>query len=458
MTDLTSRLKKWLFPPSAGPGVPAGLRSHVVEKDGRTARTVLRVDDDGRGWLLCGAVALRRLDAADVLLARQILDDVDDETAIALTRDRTPDADPASLAARLAELRGCLGAPFAPPPAAPHAGLEAGPDPRNADTPLQADLEVDDADRLGPLLDAVWDAGIPTVCIHGRPEVEAASLVRAIAGAGDVGLLSWVRAPATRLRADGLLDSLADAGLDGLVIPFASCTALIHDTLLGPGDYVAGRFAAQRARDRGIAVLAEVPLLATAPHELGLLRAFLDDLGVAGAVLWCLADAGTAERSATEESADISATERSDDGVDTIRGPGARVPDALAAAALGEVAAEVEKLAQSAPCAVSWLPPTHHDVVTGIPAQVQVGPRCLRASAVRIAPDGGILPPRGPAIAVGSLGAEGWAPIARGTPYRRYLEHLPKARRCDDCPDLALCAPLCPKEPAGWTDDRLSDP
>ena len=93
--------------------------------------------------------------------------------------------------------------------------------------------------------------------------------------------------------------------------------------------------------------------------------------------------------------------------------------------------------------------------------QTEIGPpdaafdpfatRCSGDVAIRVEPDGTVVPPRGPRRASGNLLHDPWDQIWDAPAFRVYREQLDHATRCDQCADLAQCAVVCPRDPAGWT-------
>jgi len=111
----------------------------------------------------------------------------------------------------------------------------------------------------------------------------------------------------------------------------------------------------------------------------------------------------------------------------------------------------VEELAEATALPVLWQPPVRRDPSLKLVDQVMAGPRCSGDVAIRVEPDGTVIPPRGPRRATGNLLHDPWEQIWDAPAFRVYREQLGHATRCDQCADLAQCAVICPRDPAGWT-------
>jgi radical SAM protein with 4Fe4S-binding SPASM domain len=113
------------------------------------------------------------------------------------------------------------------------------------------------------------------------------------------------------------------------------------------------------------------------------------------------------------------------------------------------VATSVEELADALPVRLLWLPPVARSE-RPLREQLVAGPRCSGDVAVRVQPDGGVLPPRGEAVAAGNLLEQPWARIWEHAAFRAFRERVDAASRCPECPGLASCAAACPADPEGW--------
>jgi radical SAM protein with 4Fe4S-binding SPASM domain len=97
-----------------------------------------------------------------------------------------------------------------------------------------------------------------------------------------------------------------------------------------------------------------------------------------------------------------------------------------------------------------WQPPLERDPARSLAEQVQQGPRCSGDVAVRVEPDGEVIPARGPYRSAGNILTYEWPRIWNDQAFRQYRERVESPTRCDDCPGLAICAADCPRKQAGW--------
>ncbi|MFW5868538.1 MAG: SPASM domain-containing protein, partial [Armatimonadota bacterium] len=126
---------------------------------------------------------------------------------------------------------------------------------------------------------------------------------------------------------------------------------------------------------------------------------------------------------------------------------------ALPARALPQVATTFFELADHTNARYLWAPPKRFDHGCSLQRQVLAGPRTSADVTVRIGTDGAVWPARG-AESAGNILASPWSEIWRHPAFKRYRERLKAPTKCPDCPDLPICNADCPKDPAGWSDDR----
>jgi radical SAM protein with 4Fe4S-binding SPASM domain len=110
----------------------------------------------------------------------------------------------------------------------------------------------------------------------------------------------------------------------------------------------------------------------------------------------------------------------------------------------------VEEIAQRAQVRFIWQPPVMREPSLTLAAQVGAGPRCAGDVAVRVEPDGRVIPPRGPYRSAGNVLQDDWETIWDDPAFVRYREQVSAPTRCPECPGLVICAADCPREPRGW--------
>ncbi|HLA84391.1 MAG TPA: hypothetical protein VJL29_06330 [Thermoguttaceae bacterium] len=427
-------LRDWLVPrpeaaamnPLRRAGITPGLYHYLRESGGETVRFHLRVDATGGGLLVAGGAAAARLRPSGVIIAKAALEGKQ-PSAIAselldLFRGVTAD-EAATDVRRVREIIAQLESPgdnypilnLTDPAFAPGAAPLA--------RPLSADVPAAEPERIVPLIDRLWQLAIPHVTFIAGPRTDPRWLVRAVERSEDLGMIAGVRIRGTDLLRDTLLAELATAGVDHVDVLYLSHEPAVHDALAGQGDHAQATAALARLRDREICAVAQVALVganASAMEET--LRA-LTARNVTNAAWFAV----------------VSPTR--------LEGP-------LSADALVQSAARIEESAEELGLRLLWYPPVRFDASLSLAEQVRRGPRASGDTAVRVEPDGTVIPPRGPWLAAGNFMTEDWETIRRRPSYRAYRHRIETDTHCDACPGLAVCAADCPRDPAGWADNR----
>jgi radical SAM protein with 4Fe4S-binding SPASM domain len=425
MTLLKNLLKHFASPPSsplAQAGIDPGLYHYLRESGGTYTRFHLRADATGQGLLLANATAAARLNPSGVIIAKGLLDGATEETILQKLAGSFRGLTPEQARADIAQVRRIittldspgdnypilnLGDPAFAPKAAP------------LGKPLSADVPLASSKRLVPLLDRLWEQGIPHVTLLAGERPNAKDLVRAVQRAEDLGMIAGVRARGSDLAQAALPSDLAVAGVDHLDILYLSSDPKIHDALAGAGDHQQAVEMFAQARKIEVCPVANVVLVrSTLPTMVEALTSFRS-LGVASAGLVALAT--------------------------TEPGSEALLPDELIHAATW-----VEHAADQLGVRLLWYPPVEFDPKRSLAEQVRRVPRCSGDTAIRVEPDGSVIPARGPLESAGNLLTDDWDTIARGKVYNQYHQRIAGDTRCVGCPGLALCAADCPRNPAGW--------
>jgi radical SAM protein with 4Fe4S-binding SPASM domain len=123
---------------------------------------------------------------------------------------------------------------------------------------------------------------------------------------------------------------------------------------------------------------------------------------------------------------------------------------ALLAHELVPAARLVEEAAERFDLRLLWHPTVQFDPAIPLGEQVCRGPRCGGDTAIRVEPDGSVIPARGPFCSAGNLIRDTWETIEQSEIYASYRRRVESDTHCDRCPGLAICAADCPREPAGW--------
>jgi radical SAM protein with 4Fe4S-binding SPASM domain len=423
------RLRRWFIPQRAKPPVPvpSGLYHYQRESDGTYTRFHLRVEPDGQGMLVANATAAARLSPTGVLMAYQLLNGRSPESVLKNVKAGYKGADTDTIQADVAKVSGLLNTLAAPGDNYPIINFnEIQTDIFQSQlmAPLEAAIPLAEPEKLVPILDKLWGIGIPHVTFLIPENPNAEYLVRAVERAEDLGLIAGVRGRATDLMQENLIPDLAMAGVDHITVLYAAADEAVHDPLVGAGDHGLMDDIYQIIQENEISGVAEIPLVET---TFDVLRPTLERLSEAGIYTYSFF--------AIVAPDEMSAEER--DG-------------ALTAQAMPQTAGWVEEIAGSAEVRFLWQPPVQRDPRLSLAEQVRQGPRCSGDAAVRVEPDGSVIPPRGPYLSAGNVLSDEWQTIWQNKAFKRYRERVEAPTRCLDCPGLVICEADCPREQSGW--------
>lgn len=426
------RLKDWLQPlfdrirlrepVSTQPGMIHNLR----ETESGITRFHLRVERDGSGLLIANATALTRLSPSGVIIAKALLEGQKESDILKDLKATFRDASPEIMSAGIACVKQLLQQLTAPGDTYPVFNLDdaaVSPDAAELIAPLQAALPLAPHDKLRPLLERLWEVGIPHVTIFANPGFSSTDLIRAVERAEDLGMITGVRARASDLLTEGLLDDLLVAGIDHVTFPYAMLSSN-HDALLGDGDHAAADGVLDWLEENAVCAAVEIPLIESTLADLeDTIRSLLDR----GADNFSFVAYVTADPALVGQQ----------DG-------------ALDADAMPQIAAIVEDIAHEVQARFVWEPPVERDPTQRLADQVLKGPRCAGDVAVRIETDGSVIAPRGPYRSAGNLLQDKWETIWNDDDFRRYRERVESPTRCGICPGLVICAADCPRNRKGW--------
>lgn len=423
------RLRRWFIPQKAKPLAPvaSGLYHYQRESDGAYTRFHLRVEPDGQGMLMANATAAARLSATGVIMVYELLNGRSPDAVLHDLKKSTKGADSDTIQRDVSRVAGLLNTLAAPGDNYPILNLDEirlNVFESQLMAPLEAALPLAEPEKLIPILNILWDIGIPHVTILLPEKPNADHLVRAVERAEDLGLIAGVRGRATDLMQENLIHDLAMAGVDHITVLYAAADGDTHDALVGAGDHALMADLYQAIEAHEISAVAEIPLVASTT---AMLRPTIDQLLAAGVhnfsffAIAALGDMTEAEQAG-----------------------------ALAAQAMPQTADWVEEIAESADVRFLWQPPVQRDPRISLAEQVRQGPRCAGDAAVRIEPDGSVIPPRGPYLSAGNILTDEWQTIWKNEVFTRYRERVTAPTRCLDCPGLVICEADCPREQSGW--------
>ncbi|MBN2577367.1 MAG: SPASM domain-containing protein [Pirellulales bacterium] len=406
-------------------GLTPGLH-HYLRPTGETAvRFHLRIDRSGDGLLLANAESAVRLHPSGVLLAKGLLEGVPDETLVKnlVTAFSGATAEQAAEdLRRVRELLDRLSKPGAAYPMLNLADPTFAPDRVPLERPLAADVPLCKPFYMEPILQRLWEEGIPHVTVLAPRDPPERDLLRAVEKAEDIGLITGVRGRGSDLAFCNRIPNLAQAGLDHLDVFCLSTEDPIHDVLAGPGDRKKAVKAMVTAVRKEVCPVAVVPLLRPTLATIDQTLASLAGHGIVNAGLFGLATV-----------------------IPPGESPGA--DEVLRADELIPAAELVEDAAARHAMRLIWYPPIRFQPDKPLGEQVLRGPRTGGDTTIRVEPDGRVFAPRGPNQPAGNLLTESWEQIAESRMYRRFRHRLEAKVHCRDCPSLAVCVADCLRRP-----------
>lgn len=413
-------------------GVRPGLYHYVRDADGRTVRFHLRVDAAGDGVLLANAAAMARLSPSGVVIAKGLLDGDEPISIVKRAKICFRGATSAQISADVAAVRALIGrleSPAGDYPILNLADPAFSPKVMPLGRPISADVPLCPPFHMQQILDRLWQLGIPHVTIVVGREPDAAALVRAVERASDLGLITGVRGRGSDLVPGSRIADLAAAGLDHLDVYCLSERDDLHDSLACVGDRQNAIRALSAAMKSEVCPVAEVALIRPTLSSIDATLQSLARYGLRNAGVFAI---GTSD--ATEAS-----------------------QGALLAHELPPVAQSVEELAERLGLRLLWYPTVRFDPTRTLAEQVCRGPRCSGDTAIRVEPDGSVIPARGPFRAAGNLIEDDWEAIERSEVFTNYRRRVESDTHCVECPGLAICAADCPRDPAGWAEQETQE-
>jgi radical SAM protein with 4Fe4S-binding SPASM domain len=299
--------------------------------------------------------------------------------------------------------------------------------------PFQADIPLAPFERLAPILDRLWEAGIPHAIFLVNEKQVSQDLVHVVERAEDLGMIAGVRGRASDLSNDTLVTELAMAGLDHFNVIYASADSNLHDALLGEGDHQCVLPLLAEIQENEVAPVAEIPLIDSTSSLISL-EDTLGEIQMAGlhnVNFWAIA---APDEMPEEDRA-----------------------GALTSSAMPQAAGIVEEKANESEVRFIWQPPMLRDPSISIGQQIRLGARCSSDVSIRVEPNGDVIPPRGPYVSAGNILQEDWETIWHHDTFVNYRTRVERPTRCNECPDLAICAVDCPRKLKGWSQGRGSN-
>ncbi|HEX7567530.1 MAG TPA: radical SAM protein [Anaerolineaceae bacterium] len=441
-----SALKSQLFrlagrTPPVSPPVP-GIYHFQRQEEGEKTRLHLRVEKDGKGFLLVNASRIYHLNPSAVVMAYFMLNKTAPEQAVS-SLQFTFDVSREQARTDYTQFVEQFPALIHPDGACPIHDMEletVAPFSARPSAPYRMDLAITyrcnnncahcynarprlfpemTTDQWKQILDRLWDIAIPHIIFTGGEPTMRSDLPELIAYAEHKGQITGLNTNGRKLKDPVYLQTLVDAGLDHIQITLESHNPAIHDEMVrGRGawaDTVAGIKNALATR---LYVMTNTTLLTNNSPFLAETLEFLADLGVPTFGLNALIYSGKGETVGT--------------GLMESRLP------ALLALASNHVAATGQRMI--------WYTPTqycHFD-----PMQLELGVKGCTAALYNmcIEPDGSVLPCQSYYQPLGNMLTSSWESIWNHelAVSLRERENLPAG--CSGCALLAECGGGCPLE------------
>lgn len=394
-------LRKWLIPrwqtAVAVPTIDAGLYHYMKAHDGLYTRFHLRVEPDGRGLLLANASTAVHLSPTGVLMAKGLLEEQAQADIVAQVKAQFAGADDGTIQADLQRVSRLLAQMLQDPGNNPLLNTADAvlADGGRSFAPLEVTVPIGPLAEMGPLLDTLWQIGIPHVTFVLPEQFDQPTAVcQAIERAEDLGMIAGVHGRGTDLAQGSLLHDMAMAGVDHITVLLAAADAALHDQLLGAGDHqLASQLLADIQRQE-VYAMAQLPLVeSTLPHLEDTLT-FLQQQGIETVSFFALVAASNEPQAALD---------------------GALLPQTVP-----HLEEWVEEMAEQLGLRGLWQPPVVREGQRPLRHQLSQGPRCAGGVAARVEANGDVVPPDGPYRVVGNIFRDAWPIIWQDEAFARY--------------------------------------
>ena len=427
-------------PRSLHPGLQAYERR---DGTGGRVRVHLRVEPDGRGLLVINASRVLHLNQTAAEYARLILEEVPEETAVReITRRYRVDAraaradfrhmrtqietlicadeticpiiglhlervDPFSVALT-APYRMDLALTYRCNNACPHCYVARSPDYPEMDTATWK-----------AILKRVWDVSIPHVCFTGGEATLREDLVKLVAAAEGLGLVSGLLTNGRRLSDGAYVQALVEAGLDHVQITLESHDEAIHDSMVAaPG---AWQETVQGVRNAVAAGLYTTTNTTLTRENVNVARieetvAFIASLGVPTFACNSLIYAGR----------------------------GSTVGTGFREVELVPILEQVREAACQHSLRLIWYTPTQYCALS--PLQLELGVKACTAALYNmcVEPDGAVIPCQSYYERLGYILRDPWESIWNHDLAQALRERRYAPEKCRECPEFSLCGGGCP--------------
>ena len=230
------RLKKYFIPEIEWTKAVSIL---FAGKNGAITRFHLRIEKNGAGMLLANSSVACRLSPSGALIAKSLLQGENENKIQSDIRKNFREVRNEELSQDIERVRQFIETLSIPDDAYPIFNLQdpALETPRSLIAPFHAQMHVGSPEAVNPILQKLWDAGIPHVTFEVNNMSSVDGSIRNVQRAEDIGMICGVRAQGSWFQQDDVMKRLALAGIDYIVAPVVSTDQKNHDKLFGVGDY-----------------------------------------------------------------------------------------------------------------------------------------------------------------------------------------------------------------------------
>lgn len=379
--NVIDRMLTKIFPKRPSP-VASGIYHAIREVDGVQTRLHLRVEHDGSGILMANSSAAARLSYPGVVIAKGVLDGEPDDAIIKRLKKHFRGAPSEVMHNDIAHVQSLLTQITSPDMGYPLTNLDDfSAEQAQLIAPFKADVPLAPPDTIIPLIDKLWDIGIPNLMILVHENPEPAHIIRAIEHAEDLGMIAGVRGRASDIHQGSVLRDMAQAGVDYVTILYTAPNASLHDSLCGEGDHAVAQACIEQCLANEVCPVAEIALVESTMDVLDDTLSALKQMRVDTTSLFAI----YADRIA----------------------PGT-APGVLPVQALPQVQAIVEEAADACNVWCIMQPSVEYDTATSLASQIRQGPRCSGNVAVRVEPHGAVIPAQGMYRSAGNILSDPW--------------------------------------------------
>jgi MoaA/NifB/PqqE/SkfB family radical SAM enzyme len=249
--------------------------------------------------------------------------------------------------------------------------------------PLKVDIPLAPPDMLVPLIDKLWEVGIPNMMLLLPENPDHTHIIRAIERAEDLGMIAGVRGRGTDIQQGSLLHDMAQAGVDYITVLYQSVDATIHDALCGTGDHAAAERMLDAIHAHEVCPVVELAVVELTMDTIHETVSMLTERRIQTISFFMIAY--FMEQIAAAEGSGI-----------------------LPSQAMPQVERLVEEFAADYPIQAILQPIGIFDSAASLASQVRLGPRCSGNVSVRVEPTGEIISAQGPYRSVGNILTDPW--------------------------------------------------